>query len=138
MGVCLLAAAVSTACASGSVGSSVAPTSVDASASGGSASTSAVVTAAGDRGSRTPAQPPAAVELLRGKGVVSRVLEDTACPALAFEIEGDGFKVSKETRYDNGRCEDIEVGARVAWAGAKRSAETFVLVQRLKFAPLSR
>jgi hypothetical protein len=46
--------------------------------------------------------------------------------------------VSRETRYDNDGCEDIEVGARVAWAGAKRSVDTAVLVQRRKFAPLSR
>jgi hypothetical protein len=82
--------------------------------------------------------PPASAELLRGEGVISRVLEGTACPALTFEIEGDVFKVSCDTRYDNGRCEDLEVGARVAWAGAKRAPETAVFVQRLKFAPLSR
>jgi len=137
MGVCLLVAAMSAACGSGSAGSSVAPSSVAASTAGASASTG-VVTTTGDRSTRTPAQPPADAQSLRGEGVISRVDESSACPALTFEIDGDAFKVSHDTRYDNGRCEDLQVGARVAWAGVKRAHDTAVLVQRLKFAPLSR
>ena len=137
MGVCLIAAAITAACGSDAGGTIVAPSSVAASPAAASASTSGMTTA-GDRSARTPAQPPASAELLRGEGVISRVLEGTACPALTFEIEGDVFKVSRDTRYDNGRCENLEVGARIAWAGAKRAPETAVFVQRVKFAPLSR
>ncbi len=139
MGVCLLVAAVTAACGSRSVGSSVAPSSVAATPDAASASTSSVQTTAGDRGGRTPVPPPpAAGESLRGEGVISRILEGTACPALTFEIDGDTLKVSHDTRYDNGRCDDLQVGARVAWAGVKRAHDTAVLVQRLRFAPLSR
>src|SRR5437867_1412099 len=108
MGVCLLVAAVAVACGSGSVGSSVAHSSVAATPDAASASTSSVQTTAGDRGGRTPVPPPAAGESLRGEGVISRVLEGTACPALTFEIDGDTLKVSHDTRYGNGRCDDLQ------------------------------
>lgn len=158
MGVCLLVAGMSAACGSQSVGSSIAPSSVAVAPEATSASTAGVTTA-GDRSTGTPAQRPtdtpkrptdtaqrltdatqrpADTQWLRGAGVISRVLEGTECPTLTFGIEGDEFTVSSDTRYDNGRCDDLEVGARVAWAGAKRAHDSDVLVTHVKFAPLSR
>lgn len=76
--------------------------------------------------------PPPATTAVETEGTVTATGAGR-CPELQFFFGTYAFNVSDATQYSGGTCADVAAGARVAIAGTKNAAESFVRVTRLAF-----
>jgi hypothetical protein len=69
---------------------------------------------------------------VEGNGRVTSVIPGTACPTLQFVVQGITVKTNPSTQYEDGTCEEIQVGVKLEIKGT-RELDGSVLATRVEF-----